>query len=208
MDDDAVAQQGVLDDGSRTDMTAAADAAVAPDDRIGGKDGPGADDGAGRDDRARLDDDALLQLGRGIDEGRRRDAVPAGEGGRFRRVGEQQPPDLGKGPLGGFAHENRDTGRHQAGEVRRAQDGGGLQAFEQAGVAPTLDEDQRFGAAIARGSDGRHFHPGMRRIGELRAGHRRYLPGRHPSRRGKKHWIRHSSIQCPASNTPGAPDSL
>ena len=61
MDDDAVADQRILQDGAGADMAVAADAAVAADDGIGRDDGAATDRDARADDGAGLDDDAGLE---------------------------------------------------------------------------------------------------------------------------------------------------
>src|SRR5437899_5501249 len=99
MDDDAVADQSILDAGARTDVAVAADLAGAANDGVGRDDRAGAYGSTRTDHGACLHDRTGLDMRGRIDMRLRRNAGFAGHRPWSGGLRKQQPPDHGEGLL-------------------------------------------------------------------------------------------------------------
>jgi hypothetical protein len=148
VDDDAVADEGILDAHAWTNIAIAADLAGGADNGVGRNDRSAADGSAWADDRSGFDDRAGLDMRRGIDMSLRRDPGFAGHRSRSGRHREQQPADHGESLLRSRMDQNRDAGRRLGGEFGGTQHGRRLQRLHQREISLAVDEDERTLAAF------------------------------------------------------------
>ena len=109
MDDDPVANRGVLQGRAGADRGVPADPNIGPDHRVGSEDRAGADFRPRPDYRARIDGHAVFEPRLGMNERARRYARRAEHRARPRRVGVEGQRDLGEAAIGFLGDEQRNV---------------------------------------------------------------------------------------------------
>ncbi len=208
MDQDVVADQRKLDGGTGADIAVAADPHVGPDHRAGADHGARADLDPGADHRQRVDDNAVFQMRRGVDDGRRRDAVIVEPGLRPERVAMPLAGDLHEGAerLGGA--QDRDMGGYPGFEARADQAGAGPGRGELVGVFEIVEKRQMHGPGFVERSQPPDGAAALRGISQYRLCQRGDISQRRRRRLLEEVRLRHSTRRSPAAVHTRAPVAL
>ena len=205
MDQDVVADQRKLDRGARADIAVPADPDVGADHRARADHRAGADLDPRADHRQRIDDHAVFEMGGGVDDGRRRDAVIVEPGLRTERIGmplAREPHERAE-RLAGPQH--RDMGGHLCFEARADQASPGLGRRELIGVFEIVEKRQMHRAGFVERSQPPDDPVALCRIDQYRPRQRGDVSQRRRSRLLEECRLRHSTRRSPASVHTRAP---